>query len=569
MLVLAVALTAAALVFFKYANFFIDTLNQVAGLGWATLSFLDILPLGISYYTFKLISYVADVYSGKVEAERNPIDFSAYVVMYPQLIVGPIVRYREMAPALHTIRGRCSLRQAEEGAILFVFGLAKKVILADSIGALWLDIIASDGIGLAQASTPLVWLGVVAYSLQLYFDFAGYSEMSNGLSKMMGFDCPANFNLPYMATSITDFWRRWHISLSLWFRDYVYIPLGGNRRGQARQIFNMLVAWALTGFWHGANWNFICWGLYYFVLLVIEKSFLLPYLQRGRIWPRFYTLFFVVLGWGIFTSNQPGSPLGLLLNRLFIPQGGISPVYYLRNYGVLLVLGCLCATPLPGWIWWKRRGGSRRLRLLACLCRCDGAFLCVCGGCYGLHGAVRGFLRRDTGWKTSGFIANRACSQRPRQGAVLAHVVGLFIVGFSLFNVIRSQACDPQSLRIVAWRKCRRFDGKPCLMAVGLTILQPILQDQVAFRDSWINLESAVNNILFAKVEENDILLGKDGWMFSKLFASEDEHTQLQTNTAAVAEFAARYPGRVTFLLAPLGQRDLSGNAAGRRADDG
>lgn len=354
-LVLAVALTAAALVFFKYANFFIETLNQVAGLGWATLSFLDILPLGISYYTFKLISYVADVYSGKVGAERNPIDFSAYVVMYPQLIVGPIVRYREMAPALHTIRGRCSLRQAEEGAILFVFGLAKKVILADSIGALWLDIIASDGIGLAQASTPLVWLGVVAYSLQLYFDFAGYSEMSNGLSKMMGFDCPANFNLPYMATSITDFWRRWHISLSLWFRDYVYIPLGGNRRGQARQIFNMLVVWALTGFWHGANWNFICWGLYYFVLLVIEKSFLLPYLQRGRIWPRFYTIFFVVLGWGIFTSNQPGSPLGLLLNRLFIPQGGISPVYYLRNYGVLLVLGCLCATPLPGWIWEKTR----------------------------------------------------------------------------------------------------------------------------------------------------------------------------------------------------------------------
>lgn len=354
-LALSIVLTAASLIFFKYGNFLLDSVNRLLGTSVSELSFLDILPLGISYYTFKLISYAADVYTGRIEPERNPITFAAYVLFFPQLIVGPIVRYREMAPALHKSSGRCSLQQAEDGAVLFVFGLAKKVILADSIGALWQDIIASDGIGLAQASTPLAWLGVLAYSLQLYFDFAGYSEMSNGLSKMMGFDCPVNFNLPYMATSITDFWRRWHITLSQWFRDYVYIPLGGNRRGALRQVFNMLVVWALTGFWHGANWNFICWGLYYFVLLVIEKNILLPYLQRGRIWPRIYTLFFVVLGWGIFTSNQPGSPLGLLLSRLFIPQGGISPVYYLRNYGVLLVLGCVCATPLPGWLWEKTK----------------------------------------------------------------------------------------------------------------------------------------------------------------------------------------------------------------------
>ena len=355
-LVLAVVVSAAALIFFKYTNFLIDTLNQIAGPGLSSLSFLSVLPLGISYYIFKLISYVADVYTRKTEPEKNLIDFSAYVLFFPQLIVGPIVRYRDMAQTLHTGKGRCTLQKAEDGAIQFVFGLAKKVILADSIGMLWQDIIAPDGgVGLANASTPLAWLGILAYSLQLYFDFAGYSEMSNGLSRMMGFECPANFNLPYMATSITDFWRRWHISLSMWFRDYVYIPLGGNRCSKGRQILNMLIVWALTGFWHGANWNFLCWGLYYFVLLVIEKYLLRGVLQKGRGWQRVYTLFFVVLGWGIFTANAAGAPLGLLMSRLFLPQGGVSPLYFLRNYGVLLLLGCLFSTSLPGWLWEKTR----------------------------------------------------------------------------------------------------------------------------------------------------------------------------------------------------------------------
>ena len=385
-LVLAVAVSAAALVFFKYTNFLIDTLNQIAGLGLSSLTFLSVLPLGISYYIFKLISYVADVYTRKTEPERNPIDFAAYVIFFPQLIVGPIVRYRDMAPALHTTRGRCTVRQAEEGAAQFVFGLAKKVILADSIGALWTDIIAADGIGLANASLPLAWLGILAYSLQLYFDFSGYSQMSNGLSQMMGFTCPANFNLPYMATSITDFWRRWHITLSLWFRDYIYIPLGGNRRGAARQVFNMLVVWALTGFWHGANWNFLCWGLYYFVLLVIEKNLLLKHLQKGKVWPRIYTLFFVVLGWGIFTANQPGAPLALLVNRLFIPQGGVSALYFLRNYGVLLALGCVCSTPLPGWLWEKtRRALPLRLLIFAALLVLCVAFVVASTGSAALY----------------------------------------------------------------------------------------------------------------------------------------------------------------------------------------
>ena len=311
------------------------------------------LPLGISYYIFKIISYEVDVYTDKVEAERDPLTFAAYVLFFPQLIVGPIVKYRDMAPQLHKTSGRCTLPQIEHGVELFVFGLAKKVILADSIGALWTDIIGSGGVGLAAVSTPLAWLGILAYSLQLYFDFAGYSEMSNGLAAMLGFDCAANFDLPYIAGSITEFWRRWHISLSSWFRDYIYIPLGGNRKGQGRQLFNMLLVWAATGIWHGASWNFICWGLYYFVLLTIEKLFLLNHLKKGKVWPHIYTLFFVVLGWGIFTANQPGAPLGLLLQKLFVPQGGVSPVYSLRNYGVLLALGCVCSSPLPRWLWGK------------------------------------------------------------------------------------------------------------------------------------------------------------------------------------------------------------------------
>lgn len=349
----AVLLNLGVLVYFKYANFLIDTLNQLASLQLAELEIGDVLPLGISYYIFKIISYEVDVYTGKVQAERDPLTFAAYVLFFPQLIVGPIVKYRDMAPQLHKTSGRCTLPQIEHGVELFVFGLAKKVILADSIGALWTDIIGSGGVGLAAVSTPLAWLGILAYSLQLYFDFAGYSEMSNGLAAMLGFDCAANFDLPYIAGSITEFWRRWHISLSSWFRDYIYIPLGGNRKGQGRQLFNMLLVWAATGIWHGASWNFICWGLYYFVLLTIEKLFLLNHLKKGKVWPHMYTLFFVVLGWGIFTANQPGAPLGLLLQKLFVPQGGISPVYSLRNYGVLLALGCVCSSPLPRWLWGK------------------------------------------------------------------------------------------------------------------------------------------------------------------------------------------------------------------------
>ncbi|MDD4850325.1 MAG: MBOAT family protein [Gemmiger sp.] len=372
-LAVAVVLSAGALVLFKYTAWLLDTLSGLSGLNLTGPAILRLLPLGISYYIFKLISYVADVYTGKIKPEQDFIAFGAYVVMFPQLLVGPIVKYRDIADQLHTVQNRCSLPKIQAGAEMFVFGLAKKVLLADGVGALWQGVIGvwagnsqtTAGVGLANASTPLAWLGIIAYSLQLYFDFAGYSEMSNGLSKMMGFDCPANFNLPYISASITEFWRRWHISLSSWFRDYIYIPLGGNRKGLPRQILNMLAVWALTGVWHGANWNFICWGLYYFLLLTLEKAFLLKYLQKGRIWPHIYTLFLVVLGWGIFTANSAGAPLGLLLYKLFVPQGGVSALYFLRSYGVVLAAGIVCSTPLPGRLWaWAKAHTPVRLALL-------------------------------------------------------------------------------------------------------------------------------------------------------------------------------------------------------------
>ena len=245
--------------------------------------------------------------------------------------------------------------------------------------------------------------------MQLYFDFAGYSEMSNGLSLMMGFECPANFNLPYISGSITEFWRRWHISLSGWFRDSIYTPLGGNRCSAGRQMLNMLAVWALTGIWHGANWNFICWGLYYFVLLVIEKNFLMKYLKKGKVWPHIYTLFLVVLGWGLFTCNAPGAPLGLLLSRLFIPQGGVSALYFLRNYAVLLVVCPPTAGAVLAVVQRQSPATGSALRRL--LCSVHG----VCGSSNGFHRTVCKLLRGGMAlWKNM-FTADPTviCRQLP------------------------------------------------------------------------------------------------------------------------------------------------------------
>lgn len=379
-LVLSIIGSLAMLLYFKYSNFFISNLNALFGTSLPLMGAL-VLPLGISFYTFQSMSYTIDVYRRDVKTEFNIINFGAYVVMFPQLIAGPIVRYSDINERLHILKGRVTLNRVDEGISDFIFGLAKKVLIADSIGMLWTDIIGKyasgvlveEGIGLQNASTPLVWLGLLAFGLQIYFDFSGYSLMGIGMGKMLGFDFPQNFNLPYTSASITEFWRRWHITLSSWFKEYVYIPLGGNRKGLPRQIFNLFLVWFLTGFWHGANWNFIFWGLYFFVFLVLEKIWLLPKLQKGRVWPHLYTLFIVLVGWGLFVGSDAGVGLAPLFSRMFIPQGGVGALYYARNYIGVLLLAIFCSTALPKKIYAKikqstvARGLLLGLLLAACI----------------------------------------------------------------------------------------------------------------------------------------------------------------------------------------------------------
>ena len=344
------------LFYFKYANFVLSSANALLGTSFSPIQGISTLPLGISFYTFQTLSYTIDVYRRDVKTEHNIIDFGAYVVMFPQLIAGPIVKYRDVAAQLHVTHGRYNLKQIEDGMTLFTFGLAKKVLLADTIGALWTDIIgiadspSTTFVGLANASTALVWLGVIAYSLQLYFDFSGYSMMGIGMGKMLGFDFPQNFNYPYISASITEFWRRWHISLGSWFRDYVYIPLGGNRVPKWRWLLNLFIVWMATGFWHGAEWNFIVWGLMYAVLLISEKLWLKGMPKAiGHI----YTLLFVILGFVIFDASSLSDGIGNI-GSLF-GAGGLPAVtdetlYYLRSYGVILIIAAVGATPLPSKI---------------------------------------------------------------------------------------------------------------------------------------------------------------------------------------------------------------------------
>ena len=336
----SVIFNLGSLMFFKYTDFFISNINNFAG---TSIPLLRIpLPLGISFYTFQTMSYTIDVYRGKVPAEKNIINFSAFVTMFPQLIAGPIVLYSDINEKLNTHEGRITLEGINEGIKLFIFGLGKKVLIANNVGALWTDI---ETMGFASVSTPLAWLGIIAYSLQIYFDFSGYSLMAIGLGKMLGFDFPQNFNLPYVSKSVTEFWRRWHMTLSGWFREYVYIPLGGNRKGLKRQILNMLVVWFLTGFWHGADWNFMLWGLYYFALLAIEKMFLLDWLKKHPVPARIYALLTIAVGWAIFYITDLGM-LGRFIVKMFSFSGGISAGYYFRNYFVSILVGILCSTPL-------------------------------------------------------------------------------------------------------------------------------------------------------------------------------------------------------------------------------
>ena len=336
---LSVAVSLSFLLYFKYADFFLENFNAATGLGVPLLRIA--LPIGISFYTFQIISYTVDVYRGE-PAQKNLIHLAAYVAMFPQLIAGPIVRYSDIAQQLEHRSHSTAL--AAEGVRRFLIGLGKKILIANQLGELCSVFRASD-----EKSVLFYWLYAVAFALHIYFDFSGYSDMAIGLGKVFGFHFLENFNYPYISASITEFWRRWHMSLGTWFRDYVYIPLGGNRVGRARQLLNILVVWMLTGFWHGAAWNFVVWGLMFAVLLIMEKLWLLKPLSKCRPLAHLYVVFFVVISFVIFNAENMGqalSDIGGLFGAGGIPLVYAEAVYCLRSFALVLILAVLGATPL-------------------------------------------------------------------------------------------------------------------------------------------------------------------------------------------------------------------------------
>ena len=358
-LILSVAGNLAILGFFKYTDFAVDNINCLLSLGLPALGLA--LPIGISFYTFQTMSYTIDVYRGQVSSQRNILDFAAYVTLFPQLIAGPIVQYKTVEKDLHTRRENWP--EVSYGMQRFVIGLGKKVLLANQMGALWENISAMEQPGVLTA-----WLGALSFTFQIYFDFSGYSDMAIGLGHLFGFTFLENFRYPYESRSVTEFWRRWHISLGTWFREYVYIPLGGNRRGIWRQLLNLTIVWFLTGLWHGASWNFVLWGLYYAALLILEKTVLLKVLDRlpsavGHI----YTCLCFVLGWMLFAITDLGR-LGQYVASMFtgiLADGGTW--YLLRSNAVLLLLALIGCTSLPALAWkrWEARlpvGAATALR---------------------------------------------------------------------------------------------------------------------------------------------------------------------------------------------------------------
>lgn len=338
--------------FFKYSDFFVENVNALFGTGISPLGLA--LPLGISFYTFQTMSYTIDVYRGDVRARENFLDFAAYVTMFPQLVAGPIVRYETVAEELSG--RRASFSGFSYGVRRFVLGLSKKVLLANTLGQL--AVAANTGSASGEASVLLYWLSAVGFTFQIYFDFSGYSDMAIGLGRMMGFHFPENFKYPYTARSVTEFWRRWHITLSGWFRDYVYIPLGGNRVSKLRWVFNICVVWFLTGFWHGAGWNFILWGLFFAVFLCLEKFVFRFFLGKWSVTDRIYTILVIIFSFVIFDTTD----FSLLPQRLSgmlgvgssvtgnpaatLPLFNDYSIYYLKSYAGLLLIGAVASTPL-------------------------------------------------------------------------------------------------------------------------------------------------------------------------------------------------------------------------------
>ena len=340
-LALSVSSSLLMLGYFKYADFFIRNVNAVTG---CSISLLNItLPIGISFYTFQILSYTVDVYRQDVKAQRNLIDLATYVALFPQLIAGPIVRYSDIAEQL---KGRIhTMGKTAQGIRRFILGLGKKILIANLLGELCSIFRTSD-----DKSVLFFWLYAVAYTLHVYFDFSGYSDMAIGLGKLFGFDFLENFNYPFISKSITEFWRRWHMSLGTWFRDYVYIPLGGSRVSLPRHLFNIFLVWMLTGFWHGAAWNFVIWGLYFALLLILEKIWLLEILKKSHVLNRIYVLTAAVISFVIFDAtdmSQAFSYLKAMFGTGGYPLTSAASSYYFRSYFVVLMIALLGATPIP------------------------------------------------------------------------------------------------------------------------------------------------------------------------------------------------------------------------------
>lgn len=326
--------------FFKYSNFFIENFNSVTGL---SLNLLNVaLPIGISFYTFQILSYAVDVYRGTVKAQKNLINLATYITMFPQLIAGPIVRYSDIVDSL--TERKIGFEKISTGLRRFIIGLSKKVLLANALGELCVTFKASD-----DKSLLFYWLYAISFCLQVYFDFSGYSDMAIGLGKILGFEFMENFNFPFISKSISEFWRRWHISLGSWFRDYVYIPLGGNSVKKSKWFFNILVVWFLTGFWHGAAWNFIVWGLYFIIFLVFEKTQLGKFVTKIHGLNRIYTLFFIIISFVIFDAVNMSEAfvyIKAMVGWGNVPLVSTEFIYYLKEYAVILVLSVVGATPL-------------------------------------------------------------------------------------------------------------------------------------------------------------------------------------------------------------------------------
>ncbi len=339
--------------YFKYVDFFISNFNAVTGM---SVPFLRVaLPIGISFYTFQIASYIFDVYKGEAKAQYNVINFAAYVTMFPQLIAGPIVRYVDVARELDNRTH--SLAMISEGARRFIIGLGKKILIANTLGELCDTFKASD-----DKTVLFYWVYAIAFSLHIYFDFSGYSDMAIGMGRIMGFHFIENFDHPFISGSITEFWRRWHMSLGTWFRDYVYIPLGGNRVSKLRWFFNIFVVWGLTGFWHGAEWNFIAWGLMFGILLVIEKVWLLKHLQKSKVWNHFYVMFFILISFVIFNSNNMTEALSYVGGMFGIGTTGLANAevfYYLRSYGPMMLIAAIGSTPLVVNVATKLSAGEK------------------------------------------------------------------------------------------------------------------------------------------------------------------------------------------------------------------